>query len=372
MKFVNFEVLEKIKRYFKNRNNKYVNTPLFSVDVESTLVPKNSKFCLIKKKDKQALKRYTKKGGVLVLNSGANYGYLKKVARSLGCKPLISSNNGAYITTPNSKNPIVDLKLDPKTIVKIKSKLKVREPRAIVALSGLDRKYYIDKKSKMVWLFKLQQFFRFKNKYKISTNSEKFNNKLNEVYSLQIFPLPDTPGLTKTTKPIKKIQQKEITANALNALKEILQEDEEERGKFSIGVGDMGLQICHPQANKANAIKAVTQYSNVFLPRGKDVNSSNIYAVGDGVQDIISTTVMSNPEKQFFTMDCAKPNFFEQGKRVEDAINASKMQNKIIKLSREGQVHPQRVQLKESEKFSFNKTLVDSVSKAVERIERQM
>lgn len=366
---MNIEILEKIKKFFHGKEEQFNETPVFSVDVESTLVAKKSKFRLVSKEDKKALERFSDKGGVILLNSGATYGYLKKVAKGLKCSSIISSNNGAYVTMPNSKKPIVDLKLDPEVVVKIKNKLRVCEPRAIVALSGLDRKYYIDKRSKMIWLFKLQQAFRFRNKYKISTSSKKFKDKLDKVYSLQVFPLPDTPGLTKETKPIKKMQQKEITENALKGLKELLQEDKSLQEKFSIGVGDMGLQICHPKANKANAINAVKNYSNLFLPRRKEINYENIFAAGDGVQDIVSTSVMANPEKQFFTMSCAKPSFFEQAKKVENKINDLKLQRKI---KQNLDLDPQQVKLEDDEKFSFDKTIVNSVSRAVEKIERQI
>ena len=197
-----------IKTYFES-------TPLLSVDIENTLVPKKRRIFLVNKEDRKSIKNFAQKGGVVLINSGGTYGYCKKVAKSAKVKTIISSNNGAFVAIPEQTDrPIISLRVSPENIYRIKDKLEQVEPRAIIALSGKDRKYYIDNKGAKIRLFQMQQAFKFRNRYRISTNKKKFEDMALKTYSIQIFPMPDTYGLTKNTKPIKKEQQKNNSAPA--------------------------------------------------------------------------------------------------------------------------------------------------------------
>ena len=369
-----------IKTYFES-------TPLLSVDIENTLVPKKRRIFLVNKEDRKSIKDFAQKGGVVLINSGGTYGYCKKVAKSAKVKTIISSNNGAFVAIPEQTDrPIISLRVSPENIYRIKDKLEQVEPRAIIALSGKDRKYYIDNKGAKIRLFQMQQAFKFRNRYRISTNKKKFEDMALKTYSIQIFPMPDTYGLTKNTKPIKKEQQKNITLHALNALQELMIEDYKLNGQpsFKIEEGDMGLQICHPKASKLNAIKAIVEMKNQ-QSENMQITQDNIFAVGDGVQDLCSVAIMQNPDKQFFTMNTATNKFYENSTIYEKHFNANKLQNKIenyikqaeiINAERENKADKIKInllnlKLEPKERFSFKNNIVPNVKTAIDLIDSQ-
>ncbi|MBQ8761952.1 MAG: HAD hydrolase family protein [Clostridia bacterium] len=354
-------------------------TPIISVDIDGTLVDKKAKIRLVSKENKQSIKDFTNKGGILILNSAGTFANCKKIAKCAKIKTVISSNNGAFVSIPEqSDKPLINLRVSPETISKIKSRLAEVEPNAFVAISGKDKKYYVDRSSTMVKLFKLKEFFKFRNKLSISTSKKNYEDMMLKTYSVQIFPLPSKAGFTKETKVISKEEQVAITKKALGVLKEIMEEEIKTNGQpsFRMEMGDMGISISHPQASKLNAIKAIVEQHNQQNP-SSPITSNNIYAVGDGFQDMCQVLATENPAEQFFTMSNTKASTYENGAVFEKIINKQilekKKQKELEKLNKKETVETilddiDEIELDENEKFSFRNNQVNSVSEAISKV----
>ena len=145
---------------------------------------------------------------------------------------------------------------------------------------------------------------------------------------------------------------------------------------FRMEMGDMGISISHPQASKLNAIKAIVEQHNQQNP-SSPITSDNIYAVGDGFQDMCQVLATENPAEQFFTMSNTKASTYENGAVFEKIINKQilekKKQKELEKLNKKETVETilddiDEIELDENEKFSFRNNQVNSVSEAISKV----
>ncbi|MCL2540068.1 MAG: HAD family hydrolase [Firmicutes bacterium] len=321
--------------------------PMLSTDIEGTLALRGTKlktritnflklnndgvfdrgkgFRLIDRRTKFAMKRFTKRGGLIMLNTGNSYWLSKLAAKRAGIDMPISSCNGTYITVPGMTKPLVDAPMTKETIDLIEKIVKSGVvPGFTTALCGVNRKYRVEKSSVEAKLWKLKESLKGPLAYKISTGLKAYKEQKNGTYLMRL--IPATVGGTvkegivdyfrhKTgrddgTPPPDKTSKKMAQVTAMKQLISVLKgnfdfiEDEAQRKKYEqnfyalmgggeaevkaslaalnaqvdISFGDIGLEINAKGHNKGTAMKTVAEHY------GQDMNY--VFAAGDGSNDL--------------------------------------------------------------------------------------
>ncbi len=234
---------------------------VIATDLDGTLFFPRRRLRMISEKSIRFIRRFIDEGNRLVLVSGRNIEYCRKVQKRIGRHVDIVGCNGAYIYI--NDDLVKETCFDNERITQIVDEIQKQYNPATISIMTANKNYFPRKENSFINItfYRLYAFFEFVYKEKFNKSLRKYREAFREG---KIYKILFVLGITNKAKKEAKLANKEIREKYKNELES--------------SWSNQAIELSPAGCSKAEGLKYYADYLMI--------NRNDIYVVGDSGNDI--------------------------------------------------------------------------------------